>query len=205
METFAQKSPPKRAAAPALLSFDEYLKREERALHRHEFHNGKRIKMAGGTHHHNLLTSELIRILWNVLGQNAPDALVYSSDMKTHVPAYNKTYYPDATVVLGSPELFRGYQSVILNPIVLVEVLSKSTENFDRNEKFTHFQTIPTLREYVLVSQKAPEVEVFFRENPTDGHWKFTKTTGMEGSFRLDSFGCEIKMEDLFRRVSRLW
>lgn len=204
MEAVAQKSVVK-ARQPALLTFDEYLKKEEKALHKHEFHNGKRKKMPGGTLSHTLLATNLLYLLNNLLYEADFENYVLNSDMKVHVPAYNKTFYPDGLIILGKPEYYRGSHSVILNPTVLFEVLSKSTELYDRNEKFTQYQTIPSLKEYVLINQSAAEVEVFFRENPTDNHWKFTKTTGMEGEFRINSVGCDLKMGELYRRVSELW
>lgn len=180
-------------------TFEEYISTEEFAERKHEFHNGKRTAMAGATRQHNLLTLNMGTAINNVLSDRDDEKTeVYSSDMNVFIPATNKSVYPDVTVAAEKPIM--KHKHVMMNPTLLVEVLSTSTAAYDKGDKFDYYKTLPSFREYVLVSQKKPIVEVFYRKT-ADSEWQSTRIEGLEGTVQLRSIGCTLKMKDIYRRV----
>jgi Uma2 family endonuclease len=180
-------------------TFDEYINAEEFAERKHEFHNGKRTTMAGATRQHNLITLRIgSEILKALDAKDDDNTEVYSSDMNVFIPAINKSVYPDVTVAVEEPIM--KHKHVMMNPTLLVEVLSTSTEAYDKGDKFDYYKTLPSFHEYVLVSQKKPIVEVFYRETPAK-EWQSTRIEGLEGTVELRSIGCTLKMKDIYRRV----
>jgi Uma2 family endonuclease len=108
--------------------------------------------------------------------------------------------YPDIVVICGEPEYHDAFQDIVINPTTIVEVLSPATEAFDRGEKFTRFQTWnPTLREYVLVSQDQPAVEVFTRQ--ADGKWEYVRYAGLDATVVLPTIRCTLNLVDVYDRV----
>lgn len=189
-------------APERLMTFEEYLDAEERGTEKHEFHNGKLITMPGGTDIHAEIGANVITAINNALFiQDDETTHVYSSDMKIRISAENKSVYPDGTVVSGEPDYYLGRRTVILNPIVVVEVLSDSTENYDRGLKFDHYRTLDSFREYVLVAQDRPHVDVYFLQNPEEGLWKITSYEGLDKEVTLYSIGCTLKMKQIYHRV----
>lgn len=188
-------------APERLMTFEEYLDVEERSAEKHEFHNGKLITMAGGTDIHNHICGRVITALNNSLDEKEDTYFVYTSDMKIRISAENKSVYPDGTVVEGVPDYYLGRRTVILNPILVVEVLSDSTENYDRGLKFDHYRTLDSFREYVLVAQDRPHVDVYFLQNPEEGLWKITSYEGLDKEVTLHSIGCTLKMKQIYHRV----
>jgi Uma2 family endonuclease len=184
-----------------LWTFEEYLEMEEQSVVKHEFHNGKLTLMAGGTDIHNHISGRVITALNNSLDEKDETYFVYTSDMKVRIVAENKSVYPDGTVVEGNPIYYLGNNKVILNPVVVVEVLSKSTEKYDRGKKFEHYKTLKSFREYVLVSQDSPHVEVHFLENIEENVWKITHYDGLDKEVTLDSIDCILKMKQIYHRV----
>ncbi|RZO63244.1 MAG: Uma2 family endonuclease [Sandaracinaceae bacterium] len=148
--------------ARSRVSYVEYLALEARAEVKHEYLDGVVRAMAGGTIEHGRLSARVIRLVGAALTGRSCE--VYSSDVKVYVAASNRSTYPDATVVCGRVETVEIDAEAIVNPVVLVEVLSDSTEGYDRGEKFRHYRRLESLREYVLVSQREPLVEVWRRE-----------------------------------------
>lgn len=147
--------------ARSRVSYAEYLALEARADDKHEYLDGVVRAMAGGTIEHGRLSSRVQGLIRR--GLRGPWE-VFSSDVKVFVAASNRSTYPDASVVCGRVETAEIDAEAIVNPVVLVEVLSDSTEGYDRGEKFRHYRRLESLREYVLVSQREPLVEVWRRE-----------------------------------------
>lgn len=185
-----------------LFTFEEYLKAEELATEKHEFHNGKLHTMPGGTDAHNEICLNVPTAI-NMAFFTKEDASthVYSSDMKVQIIAKNKAVYPDVTLVKGEPTFYLGNRRVVMNPVLVVEVLSASTEGYDRGEKFDNYRTLDSLREYVLVYQDEPKVEVFFLQNLEEKLWKITTYEGLDALVDLYSIGCQIKMKHIYHRV----
>jgi Uma2 family endonuclease len=124
---------------------------------------------------------------------------IHTSDVKIQIPAYQKFIYPDAAVVSGQAVHFEDKQDVLINPLLVVEVLSPSTKKHDKDNKFTMYRTLPSLREYVLVEQDQPRVTTFFRNDA--GHWEDTDVVGREGIARLSSVAGEIPLARVYRNI----
>jgi Uma2 family endonuclease len=176
------------------MSFAEYLAAEAKGEERHEFLEGEVFAMAGGTPEHSALTAAAIGELRSAL-QGKP-CRVFSSDLRLRVLATGLVTYPDVSIVCGHLELDPEDKNTMTNPIVLVEVLSDSTEAYDRGAKAAHYRQIESLREYVLVSQKEPSVEVFRRVER--GHWDFVEAKSGE-LVEIASFGIQIEVDALYR------
>lgn len=190
------------AAQEKLMSFGEYLDFEEKSEVKHEFDNGKLIEMPGGTIPHNNLGGRIITLLNNHFdARDIDDYLVLSCDQKVFIPLPNRGTYPDVTVVEGEPEYWGDRRDVILNPYLLVEVLSPSTEAYDQGKKFDNYRTLPSLREYVLVSQEEPFVQAWYLHDPDNSLWKISEARGLEASIQFLSIGCTLKLRDIYRRV----
>jgi len=121
--------------------------------------------------------------------------------MKLEIAEIDSYVYPDVMVVCGDVILAEKTTDVITNPVLIVEVLSPGTESFDRGKKFEYYRTVPSLKEYVLVSQDKARIEVFFRQN--DNVWQYTAFEGFGESVVLRSLGCEIALEDIYHKYHR--
>ena len=183
------------------ITFEEYIESEKLSAEKHEFHNGKLYTMAGGTDTHNRICGRIIITIGNILDEKEDVMYLYTSDMNVRINSANKGLYPDVTVLDGVPNYYLGSRRVILNPSLIVEVLSDSTEKYDRGLKFDHYKTLDSFREYVLVAQDSPSIEVHFLENPKENVWKVTKYEGLDKVVTLDSIGCTVKMSQIYYRV----
>lgn len=175
------------------VSFPEYLAQEEASETKHELVNGEIFAMAGGTREHARLAMRVgIALGAQFRGRSCE---VFSSDLRVRVLATGLATYPDVSVVCGKFEQDPEDANTLVNPVVLVEVLSDSTEGYDRGEKFGHYRRIPSLREYVLVSQRRPRIEVFRRNE--DGTWTLFEAEA-SGSVKLTSIGCELAVDEVY-------
>jgi Uma2 family endonuclease len=134
----------------------------------------------------------------NIQLKNAPSE-VYASMMRLRVNTQDYVY-PDVIVVSGKPQLEDDHLDTLLNPNVIIEVLSPPTEQYDRGKKFQNYRTLPSLEEYLLVSQDTPRIERYLRQN--DGQWLFSDTTGLEASLELPSIGCTLSLSDVYNKVT---
>lgn len=176
------------------LSLEEYLALERGAEQKSEYMDGEAVAMAGASFAHNLIVANVVGALWGRL-RGTPCAVV-PSDLK--VKATSRLYYPDVTVVCGEPRFLDEAQDVLLNPTLIVEVLSESTKNFDRGEKFMRYRTVDSLNDYVLIAQDAAHVEHFRRQ---DEHWILAETRDPQGILKLESIGCELSLVEIYDRV----
>ena len=186
------------AANPApKISAAEYLARDASATFRSEYYAGEAFAMSGGKPAHAQLILQFGRALEDAL-EDGP-CVVTVSDLRLQVKA-NETYvYPDGMVVCGGFALAEGRQDTITNPVVVVEVLSESTEAWDRGGKFALYQGVETLREYVLVSTTAMRVEWFTREG--QGDWRYRAAEGPGAVVRLDGLAVTLDLEGIYRKV----
>ena len=175
----------------------EYLALERQAEYRSEFFDGEIFAMAGGSGLHSLIETNLTGELRQSL-KGKPCA-VYNSDLRILVDQTGLYTYPDASIVCGPLKYAEGHSDIVLNPTVLCEVLSDSTEAYDRGRKFANFRRIETLREYVLVSQKEPLIERFQRN--ADNTWTLTESRGMDATLTLASVGISIPLSEVYDRV----
>ncbi len=176
------------------ITFAEYLEQERASDTKHEFLAGEVFAMAGGTPEHARLAIKVGGLLGAQLGGRPCE--VFSSDLLVRVLATDLGTYPDLSVVCGRIEVDPDDASCLTNPVVLVEVLSDGTEAYDRGEKFAHYRRIPSLREYVLVSQRQRRIEVFRRNE--DASWTLYEA-GAGQSAKLASIGCELSVDEVYR------
>ena len=178
-----------------LLSPEEYLAIEREAEHKSEYVDGEAVAMAGASYVHNLIVANVVGSLWGRLRGTA--CAVVPSDLK--VKASTKLYYPDVTVLCGEPRFLDETQDVLLNPTLIVEVLSEGTKNFDRGEKFMRYRLLESLRDYVLIAQDETHVEHFRRQ---DELWVLGETRDPDDRLALESIGCELPLADVYDRVA---
>ena len=173
-------------------SYDDYLAYERDSRMKHEYDAGEIVAMAGGSRRHNALASRISAALENA---RKPDCVAFQSDQRIRVLATGRATYPDASVVCGPIEGDPADPTgaTITNPVLLIEVLSPSTEEEDRGSKWQHYQLIPSLREYVLVSQSQARVERYRRLE--SGGWEYWDAT--EGAVQLES-GATLDLSRLF-------
>ncbi|KYG04190.1 hypothetical protein BE21_48175 [Sorangium cellulosum] len=177
-----------------LSSYAEYLEQERASPTKHEFLNGEIFAMAGGTPEHaRLCLSVGAELRAHLRGR---PCVVYSSDLRVRVQATGLATYPDVSVVCSRLERDPEDTDAALNPIVLIEILSDSSEAYDRGQKLAHYRRIPSLREYVLVSQHEPRIEVFHRNE--DGSWTLREARAGEGA-ELQAIGCTLSVDDVYR------
>ncbi|MCX7999869.1 MAG: Uma2 family endonuclease [Leptospiraceae bacterium] len=177
------------------LSEEEYLQLERSSSTKNEFYKGEIFSMAGAKKAHNLITTNLIREISLFFKGNPCE--VYPSDMKVYIP-YEKFYtYPDVTVVCENSQFLDENQDVLLNPNVIFEVLSESTEKYDRGAKFALYRKISSLKEYVLVSSEEKKMESFLRQ---ENHWLYYESQ-MDKPFVIHSLGLSLNLEDIYEKV----
>ena len=177
---------------------EEYLAIERRAETKSEYLDGEMFAMTGVTRRHSLVTTNLVREISQRLIDRPCE--VHSSDLRVHIPMTGLYTYPDLAVVCGEPR-FQEDQEVdtLLNPTLIIEVLSPTTEAYDRGKKFEHYNAVESLAEYVLVSQTAPRVEQFVRQD--GGHWLFTATSGLDAKVLFPTIGCELALAEIYHKV----
>jgi Uma2 family endonuclease len=182
----------------ALLTPEEYLRIERAALYKSEYLNGEMVEMSRASREHNLIVTNIVASLGTQVFDRPYE--VYPPVMRTKVSMTGLYTYPDVIVVGNEPVFEDRETDTLLNPIVLVEVLSRSTESYDRSRKFSHYRTMESLREYVLVSQDVCRVEQYLHQ--TDGNWLYAKTTDPNGYVEFESIACRISMSEIYHRVN---
>ncbi|MGH9949189.1 MAG: Uma2 family endonuclease [Pyrinomonadaceae bacterium] len=179
------------------MSPTEYLKFERKSEIRHEYFDGEIFAMAGAKRNHNKVTTNLGGLIWQHL--KGKDCESYSSDMRVYVPISGLYTYPDIVVVCGEPQFQDDVPDTLLNPTLLIEVLSDSTEGYDRGRKFQHYRSIESLREYVLVSQDHARIEKYVRQG--DGFWVLSEAIGVESAITLESIACPIPLAEVYDKI----
>lgn len=176
-----------------------YLALERNSDIRHEFFDGAVIAMSGGSETHTDIVSSLHVLLYQAL--RARNCKVYPFEMAVKSAVTNNYSYPDLTVVCGERQFadVTGI-AVLLNPLIIVEVLSPSTEAFDRGKKFHHYQTIPSLQNYMLVAQEHPQVEVFARGSGTT--WVLTQAHGLEEAIILPALDVTLPLAVIYEQIT---
>ena len=183
-------------AAQTYLTPEEYLAFERKATTKHEYLNGQIVAMSGASFAHNFLTMNTANQLYNQLIDG--ECQVAASDMRVKVTEIDSYFYPDVVVVCGEPRAEDDTFDTLLNPVLIVEVLSPSTEGYDRGEKFDHYQQIVSLKDYILISQDEVRVEHYCRQ---EFKWRQSEFQGLEDVLSLLSIGCELRLSDIYRRV----
>jgi Uma2 family endonuclease len=178
------------------LTPEQYLEIERKADYKSEYYQGEMYAVAGARRGHNLVSGNVFYQLHHQLRQGPCE--VYQNDMRVRVNATGLYTYPDVAVACD-PQFLDEQQSTLLNPTLIVEVLSPSTEAYDRGLKFKHYRTIESLREYLLVSSESTDVEL--RRLTPDGEWILRSTDRLEDVVELKSVGCQLSLADLYEKV----
>ncbi|GIV17467.1 MAG: hypothetical protein KatS3mg022_2902 [Armatimonadota bacterium] len=179
------------------LSPEDYLREERSSSVKREYIRGQVFAFAGASPAHNQIVFNLAGILHTQLRHTSCRG--YASDLKVQTPGQEMFAYPDLTVVCGEPQFRDEQKDVLLNPTLVVEVLSESTEARDRGEKFLQYIQIPSLRDYLLVSQSEPRVEHYERQ--PNGRWLLNVVQGLEGEVHLVSIGCTLLLAEVYEGV----
>ncbi|MCL1475716.1 Uma2 family endonuclease [Argonema antarcticum] len=181
-----------------LSTLEEYRKLEETADFRSEYHDGEIIAMTGGTINHNRIIRNLGRVLGNLV--RGKEYEIFLSDLRLWIPAYRRGFYPDVMAIAGKPILNEDRKDEVLNPSLIVEVLSNSTRDFDRGKKFRFYRSIPTLREYLLIDQYEYSVEQYVKNESEK--WIFQEYESADANVSLVSLEVEMLMSDIYEGVT---
>ncbi len=180
----------------------EYLELEHDSDIKHEYHDGEILAMAGASREHLLIVTSSLLALGPQL-RSRPCEL-YANDMRVQVVEAKRYFYPDLSVVCGEPEMLEGRTDTLLNPGLIIEVLSPSTANYDRVEKFRYYRQIPSLQDYVLIAQDRPHIECFSRNAAAadDDAWTYRDAYGLEASLAIPSIGCTLALAEVYERIT---
>ena len=182
--------------AQAFLSSEEYLARERKALTKSEYRSGQVYALPGASRKHNIIAVHVSGELYIQLKERSCE--IYTNDMRVKVSSTGTYTYPDVVVVCEEPQFEDSHFDTLLNPTVLIEVLSPSTAAYDRGEKFASYQKLDSLCEYVLISQDSVRVEHYLRQERT---WNLTEFHSLLDVFRLVSIGCELSLQAIYAKV----
>lgn len=180
------------------VSPENYLTMERQSLEKHEYFDGEVFLMAGASDEHNTIAVNTVSELHQQLKKRP--CKVYQSDMRVHIPKTGLFTYPDVIVVCGKPQFFPDATlDTLTNPVLIVEILSASTEGYDKGAKFDNYRSLESLREYVLVSQEAKKVIRYTKQ--TNGSWVLMDFIGDKTEIELSSIECILTIEDIYDKV----
>jgi Uma2 family endonuclease len=182
----------------AWVTVDEYLELEATADTKSEYFDGEIFAMTGATAEHNLIVTNLIRELGSQLEERP--CLVYASGQRLKISGTGLYTYPDVTVACGEPKYEEPDRRALLNPTLIVEVLSESTEAYDRGDKFAHYRRLASICDYVLVASDQPRIERFSRQEGRE-EWLLAECNDPAGSLELPSFGGALSLPHVYSKV----
>jgi len=182
------------------ISVEDYLKTERDTNTKHEYHDGKIYGLAGGTLNHGLLCGNAYSEIRNKLTKSGSKCIPFTSEVKIYIEKRNNYVYPDSMVICGAIETSKEEKNSITNPILIVEVLSKSTAEYDRGDKFYFYRQLQSFKEYVLIEQARHIVDVHYKNENSD-LWRITRYEGLDKTIKLQSLDIEIIMEELYFRT----
>ena len=180
------------------ISPEEYLELERAATEKHEYYQGEIFAMSGATRGHNEIFSNLFGDIAHKL--KGKGCKPYGSDFRVHIPKNTLYTYLDIIIVCGKPELAYDRFDNLINPSVIIELLSKSTRNYDKGEKFTLYRDIDSLKEYILVDTEKIHVEKHLRN--ADNSWQLTDYKSLDNSFRIETVQIVLSLTDIYQDVS---
>ncbi|MCB0559391.1 MAG: Uma2 family endonuclease [Lewinellaceae bacterium] len=178
-------------------SIADYLELEAHSEQKHEFRDGIIVAMSGGTIPHNMICGN---VFYALRDKKKKGCTVFNSDQRVYFDEINHYVYPDTSVVCGGIEVSGEDENAIINPVLIIEVLSDSTAAYDRGEKFRKYRSLPSFKEYILIDQEQPIVDTLFRE---DGkYWRMQTIVELGKKVPIYSLDIEILMEDIYSEVS---
>ena len=181
-------------------TLSEYLRREEHSRELHEYYNGIITKLPMALGPHNIISANMATVLNMAFMAGNKNYIVFNSQQLVYLPELNFGLYPDVLVVCETPQYYDKNEVLLINPVLIVEVLSRSTGKYDRTTKFDEYKTLDSFQEYVLINQKKCLVETRFKEEPD--LWREKRYTEMSDSVLLKSLDCSIDMQMIYRNVS---
>jgi len=185
------------AVSKRCLTPEEYLSIERRAETRSEYYRGEMFAMSGASRRHNLIAANILASLHLQFKQRSCE--VYQSDMRVKIQDSTLYTYPDIVLTCSEPRFEDKEVDTLLNPQVIIEILSSATEAYDRGVKFSHYRKIRSLKQYLLVSQGTPMVEKYTRCD--DDQWMLSDMSDLEGKVVIESVDCELSMAEIYLRV----
>lgn len=175
---------------------DEYLVLERKAAYKSEYFRGEITAMSGASRAHNLITLDIATELNNQL--RGHECEVYSSDMRVQITHSQAYFYPDVVVACNEPKFEDDFMDSIINPVIIMEVLSPSAEEYDRGEKFEYYKQLPSLKEYILVAQDKISLEHYVMQGT---EWELTTFADPTDTLTLSTIKCKLTLKDIYRRV----
>ncbi len=185
---------------PRHYTLSEYLQREERSTERHEYYNGIIIKLPMARIPHNIIVANMTAELIFAFRANNKDFTVMGSQQLVYLPDLNFSLYPDVLVVAETPQCWDKNEVLLINPLLIVEVLSRSTKKYDQNGKFDEYKTLPSFKEYILIDPNKCQIETRFREAPD--LWRNTVYKNMSDTISLKSVGCTLDMGLIYKKIT---
>src|SRR6185295_12799056 len=176
---------------------EEYLKIERKAAYKSEYYTGEIFAMSGASRAHNLIVANVTTAL-NTQLENR-ECEIYANDMRVRTPDRSTYAYPDVVVVCGQPQFEDAEVDTLLNPTLIIEVLSPSTETHDRTKKFADYRKIESLKEYILIAQQECRLTQFIKQ--PDGMWLFQEASSLGEIVQLTSVNCDLALEKAYRKV----
>ena len=177
-------------------SINEYTAFEYSTEAKHEYEKGKILMMTGGTINHGILCGNVYNELRRGIEKDSSSCRVIGSEVRIHIEKAESIVYPDAMVICGDIETSAEDKDAVTNPILIVEVLSKSTESYDRGDKFYKYRQLPSLKEYILIDQEKAVVETFYKREETI--WEISRVDDIEQVVEIKSLGLKINMAELY-------
>jgi Uma2 family endonuclease len=177
---------------------EEYLELEEKAEYKSEYRDGEIIPMTGGTTNHNKIAGNFYAYLKFGLKKQNYD--VYIGDVRLWIPRYRQHTYPDIMVIQGEPIYTGANTTTVMNPLLIAEVLSKSTSNYDQSDKFMYYRSIPEFKEYILINQYQYHVMQYVKTD--DSKWIFTELQSESDILTLETIDFQITLSDLYEQVN---
>ena len=182
------------------LTEEEYLSRERASEVKHDFYLGEIFAMAGASERHNLIVSNVIRELSTQLKKTP--CRVYPGDMRLKIRKTGLNTYPDVMVICGKRQFVDDQQDTVLNPDVIIEVLSDSTESYDRGLKFENYRKLNSLKEYMMISQNKRKIERYFKDE--NGNWVLAESDEGNPAITLDSINCQLSHPEVYDKVEEI-
>jgi Uma2 family endonuclease len=180
-------------------TLEQYLTREERSSEKHEFFDGKIVKMPNAKFRHNLIATNVSFAIKLALRSQPTRYLVVGDGQKIYIPAENVAIYPDGIVICEQPVYYDNQEYLITNPLVVIEVLSRSTQAFDRSGKFDLYKSLPSFKEYLLIDSRKYAVETRFKVS--EELWRMRPITNKLHSITLESLGITLALEDIYDNI----
>lgn len=183
-------------------TFEEYLAMEETAEFKSEYEKGKITAMAGGTPNHSFISQNAGTAIANELRKKNKKCSVSNSELKIRIEEFDKGVYPDVLVICEKPIFYKDRKDIITNPLLVIEVLSNSTKDYDKGSKFTQYRSLPSFKEYLLIDQYEAKVESWYKVE--ENIWRISNARGLDAVIQLFSLDIEIKLSDIYYLIEDL-